>query len=262
MDVIGFSASILIGISLGLIGGGGSILTVPVLVYLFAIDPIIATTYSLFIVGISSIFGALSYMRRKLISIPAVLYFGIPSVISIFLTRRMVLPAIPNHILRIGNFVIDKQLLIMVLFSILMVAASYSMIRKDRVGTGSKHHPNHLMLIVQGIGIGFLTGIVGVGGGFLIIPSLIFLGKLKMKQAVGTSLSIIVMNSLAGFVASLGHFKADWPLLLSITGFAIIGIFIGIGLSKRIDGNKLKPAFGWFILITGMYIIIREIIFQ
>ncbi|WP_426473609.1 sulfite exporter TauE/SafE family protein [Chryseobacterium balustinum] len=263
MEIFGYIASVLIGVSLGLIGGGGSIFTVPVLVYLFGIDAFLATEYSLFIVGTSSIIGSVSYFKNGLVSMKTVLIFGIPSVISIFLTRNFLLPIIPDSIFKIGNFVMTKNIFLLLIFAGLMIAASYKMIRKNKVleikATSSQKN-NAFLAVGEGLVAGFLTGLVGAGGGFMIIPALVNFLKMPMKVAIGTSLVIISINSLIGFFSSVNDLKIDWNFLGSISAIAIVGIFIGTQLSKKINGEKLKPVFGWFILIMGVYIILKEII--
>jgi uncharacterized membrane protein YfcA len=264
MEIIGYLASILIGISLGLIGGGGSILTVPVLVYLFHVEPVLATAYSLFIVGSSSLVGAWPKYKQGFVNLKTAIIFGIPSIASVYATRKFLVPAIPNEIANIAGFAVTKSLLMMMLFAILMVAASFSMIRsktnKEEVVDGEQNF-NYPMILLEGALVGVLTGLVGAGGGFLIIPALVMLSKLPMKQAVGTSLLIIAAKSLIGFTGDLGNSNMDWTLLLSVTALAIAGIFIGDKLSKRIDGNKLKTGFGWFVLLMGIYIIAQQLFF-
>ena len=265
MDIAGYLASIFIGISLGLIGGGGSILTVPVLVYLFSIDAVLATAYSLFIVGTTSVVGSFSYFQKGLVNIKTAVVFGIPSIISVFLTRAFIVPAIPQEIFSIGNFTVTKSILLMLLFAVLMIFASYSMIKKDKKTcdeTPQKQQFNYPLILVEGTVVGILTGLVGAGGGFLIIPALVVLSKLPMKEAVGTSLVIIAAKSLIGFFGESGNTIIDWIFLSKIIVFAIVGIFIGMALSRKIDGSKLKPAFGWFVLVMGIYIIIKETIIQ
>lgn len=261
MKIIGYLSSILIGVSLGLIGSGGSILTVPVLVYLFSVDVVMATAYSLFIVGFTSAIGSVGYLRRGLVNIKTALVFGIPSIASVFLTRAYIVPAIPTEVFAIGSFVVTKSILMMLLFAILMVAASYSMIKKDKkkkeedLGLQKFNYP---VILIEGAVVGVVTGLVGAGGGFLIIPALVLLSKLPMKEAVGTSLVIIAAKSLIGFWGEGGEAVIDWFLLTMVSAFATVGIFIGIFLSKKIDGAKLKPIFGWFVLLMGIYIIIKE----
>ncbi len=262
MEIIGFILGILIGVSLGLIGSGGSILTIPVLVYLMHITPSIATAYSLFIVGISALAGSIKGAKQKLLSYRIALYFGLPSIISIFIMRKYIVPILPNIFFTIGDTVFTKDLVIMVVFAVLMISSSISMIRKNPFGTNEETQLATSKIILLGIIIGLLTGFVGVGGGFLIIPTLIYEAKLPMKKAVATSLVIIAFNSLIGFAGSINSVVIDWVFLLSFTAFAVIGIFTGMYLSQKISSEKLKPIFGWFILLTGLYILIKEILLK
>lgn len=265
MEIIGYIAAIFIGIALGLIGGGGSILTVPVLVYLFSVNAVTATAYSLFIVGLTSAVGSLHYFKNNLVHGKTALVFGIPSIVAVFLTRAYIVPAIPTEVMTVGTFVVTKSILLMLLFALLMIAASYSMIQKspskatDDSEGQTFHYP---LILLEGAVVGVLTGLVGAGGGFLIIPALVILSKLPMKEAVGTSLVIIAAKSLIGFLGESPETSMDWVLLLSVSLFAIVGIFIGTLLSKKIEGAKLKPAFGWFVLIMGIYIILKETLWK
>lgn len=269
MEIVGYIASIAIGVALGLIGGGGSILTVPLLAYIFGIESLTATTYSLFIVGLTSGIGSISYFKNGLINLKTAILFGIPSIIAIFITRTYIVPAIPSEILSINGFVLTKSIFIMLLFAVLMIAASYKMINSesrqpsasildDLQITPQEPQINYLAIVLAGGFVGFLTNLVGAGGGFLIIPALVLLFKLPMKEAVGTSLAIISVNSLIGFAISSPYISIDWRLILTISAFSVSGIFIGTALSKKIEGSKLKPAFGWFILAMGIYIILKE----
>lgn len=262
MEIAGYFASVFIGVSLGLIGGGGSILTVPVLVYLFSLDTVLSTTYSLFVVGVTSLVGSIFYFKRGQVDLRTVLAFGLPSIISVFFTRILVVPAIPEHLFKIGSFAVTKSVFFMLLFAALMIGAAYSMIKKRKVLSSDavKGKPNYLLLVLQGVFVGFVTGIVGAGGGFLIIPALVNFLKLPMKTAIGTSLVIITINSLTGFLFSLHGTAIDWRFLGIISFFAIVGIFIGMALSKKINGAQLKPAFGWFVLAMGVYIIVKEVV--
>ncbi len=261
MDIIGYFASVFIGILLGLIGGGGSILTVPVLVYLFGLDTILSTTYSLFVVGTTSLVGSVFYFKRGQVDRITVLAFGIPSIAMVFFTRRFIVPAIPEHLFQIKGFDITKSIFFMLLFALLMIAAAYSMIKKQETSSVPVRQgkPNYIFLILQGLFVGIVTGIVGAGGGFLIIPALVNFLKLPMKTAVGTSLVIIAINSLTGFLFSLHGTEIEWKFLGIITLFAITGIFIGMALSKKINGARLKPIFGWFVLAMGVFIVIKEL---
>lgn len=263
MEILGYTAAILIGISLGMVGSGGSILTVPVLVYLMHINPLLATTSSLFIVGTTSFAGGIRAYSKKLVDFKAVTEFGIPSIFSIFITRHYLLPAIPAQLFRIGSLQVSKEMFLMMIFAILMLMASFSIMfsreNATEAGTEKERHNKAFPLILLGLAIGVITGLLGAGGGFLIIPSLVLFLKLPMKTAVGTSLLIIAINSLFGFLFSLKQFEYNWTLLISFTGLAIAGLFIGSKLAEKISGATLKKGFGWFILAIGVYIIIKEI---
>lgn len=263
MIISGYLASILIGISLGLIGGGGSILTVPVLVYIFGVDAVVATTYSLFIVGTTSLVGSASYFKKGLVNLKTVFLFGVPSIAAVLLTRAVVVPAIPTEILRLGDFILTKSALLMLLFAVLMVLASFSMIRKTKSNAqDSEKKTPVFVVLLQGLVVGFVTGLIGAGGGFLIIPALVNVLKLPMKTAIGTSLLIIAINSLTGFFFSVNRQPIEWMFLLTIAVIAVAGILIGSFLATKIDGKTLKPAFGWFVLTMGIYIIIKETFMQ
>lgn len=260
-NIVGLFAAITIGLSLGLIGGGGSILTVPALVYLMHVEPVLATAYSLFIVGLSSLIGSVNYMKKGLVSYKTAVVFAVPSLTAVFLTRKYIVPAIPQEIITLGDFVLTKDLAIMLFFAVIMVAAALSMIRsgkkKDLEGTEVKF--NYPMILLEGAVVGVLTGIVGAGGGFLIIPALVLLARLPMKMAVGTSLLIIAVKSLIGFLGDVSEQIIDWNFLAIFSGFAIAGILIGSFTSKFVSAGKLKGAFGWFVLVMGAYIIAREL---
>ena len=265
MEILGYIGAILMGLSLGLIGGGGSILTVPILVYLFSVDAVLATAYSLFIVGLTSLVGSFSHMRMGNIHWRTAIVFGIPSILAVYATRAWLVPAIPDPVLHVGDLILHKPIGILILFALIMVAAAYSMIRKQKADRPTTDNPqpatfNYPLILIEGIVVGTVTGIVGAGGGFLIIPALVLLAKLPMKQAVGTSLIIIAAKSLIGFTGDLkGSEVIDWNFLLVFSAIAIGGIIAGSLLSKRIPNEKLKPAFGWFVLVMGIYIIGREL---
>lgn len=261
MEILGYLASVLIGVSLGLIGSGGSVLTVPVLVYLFGVSPVLATAYSLLIVGTTSAVGSISFFRKKLVNVKTAVIFGIPSIIAVFLTRAYLVPAIPEHLFKVGNFEMTKGLLIMVLFAVLMILASINMIKKPKLKPEEETKEqvfNYPLIFLEGMIVGVLTGLVGAGGGFLIIPALVLLSKLPMKEAVGTSLAIIAAKSLIGFLGEKDILAMNWTLLAIVTMVAVLGIFMGSLLSTKIDGKKLKTGFGWFVLIMGIYIILKE----
>jgi uncharacterized membrane protein YfcA len=263
METAGYIAAGIIGLALGMTGGGGSILTVPVLVYLFGIDAVLATTYSLFIVGVTSLAGGIRAYANKLVDFKAVTEFGIPSILSVFIMRHFVLPAIPSHLFSIGNISVTKDVFLMLVFAVLMLTASFLMIRNSRESGGHNaekdRHEKIFPLALLGLLIGAITGLLGAGGGFLIIPALVLLIKLSMKTAVGTSLMIIAINSLFGFLFSLKQFEYDWKLLISFTVIAIAGILAGNKLAEKISADALKKGFGWLVLLMAVYIIIKEL---
>lgn len=258
MEFFGYTASIFIGLVLGLLGGGGSILSIPILVYLFNIEPVRASAYSLFIVGITSIAGCIPKYREGLVNLRTGILFGIPSLISIFITRKWFVPAIPEILFQYDSVVITKRLLLLGIFAILMIFAAIPMIRKRNEPEPGASQFRTFQVIVQGASIGFVTGLVGAGGGFIIIPALIFLTGLPFKEAAGTSLLIIAVNSLIGFLGDVLNYSMDWGFLLVLSALAVIGILIGSSLSRLIEGHQLKRAFGWLILVMGFYIIVRE----
>ena len=264
VQIFGYSASILIGVSLGLIGGGGSILTLPVLVYLLGFSPVLSTAYSLFIVGTTSFVGSINYMQKGLINYQTAFVFAIPSFISVFLTRKYLVPAIPDSLFTLAGFEVTKNIGIMLFFALVMLAASYSMIMSEKKEDekSEKLKFNYPLISLEGAVVGILTGIVGAGGGFLIIPALVLLARLPMKMAVGTSLLIIAAKSLIGFMGDISNINVNWTFLLQFTSLSVIGIFIGSYFSKFIEGEKLKKSFGWFVLVMGIYIITKEIFFK
>jgi uncharacterized membrane protein YfcA len=258
MEWIGYVASILIGISLGLIGSGGSILTVPVLVYLFHINPLLATTYSLCIVGLSSIAGVISRLRQKLLDLKVIIVFGAPSILGVFVARKFILQAIPAQFNILPTTLISKSNFIMLFFATLMLASALSMIFGKNKKENEVQKPVYgFSLAIVGLIEGIVTGIVGAGGGFLIIPALVLLGKLPMKKAIASSL-IITIKSLVGFGGDLLHVTVDWKFLSIITLLSTLGIITGNYLNKTIDGAKLKKGFGWFVLFMALVILFEQ----
>lgn len=266
MYILGLILAVIVGVSLGLIGSGGSILTVPILVYIMGVNPVLATAYSLFIVGATALVGGVQSAFQKQVDFRTVLVFGIPSIAAVYATRLWLVPVIPDILFTANAFTFTKSMALMVLFAVVMIMASVTMIRPSKnpgSGTeGGKATYNYPLILLEGSLVGVLTGLVGAGGGFLIIPALVLLAKIPMKTAVGTSLFIIAAKSLIGFTGDLqGDAVIDWKLLLSFTSLAVVGIFIGIQLSKRIAAGHLKTAFGWFVLVMGMYIMVKELFF-
>jgi uncharacterized protein len=258
--LIGYILAVFVGITLGLIGSGGSILSVPILAYVMGIEPVLATAYSLFVVGTTALIGGIKKAQQQLVDFKKVVLFGIPTVLAVFLTRKFIVPKLPELISITSTFSVKKSVLIMTVFAVVMIAASYRMIRPSKEKEITSDKLNYLAIIAQGVFIGLVAGFVGAGGGFLIIPALVFLAKTPMKMAVGTSLFIVSVQSLIGF---LGDIRADqildWTLIGLFTVCSIIGVFIGGYLSKKINGENLKTGFGWFVLVMGIYIIIKEL---
>ncbi len=250
------------GLVLGLLGAGGAILTIPILVYLVGMDAQLAITCSLFIVCITSLTGGLRYIYSKQVDFNSILLFGIPSVIAVWLVRKFVLPAIPETLLQTVFFSLNKSSFLLFLFAIIMLIAAYKMIRAGKMNVAEMNTGNSLVhFILNGLLVGCITGLLGAGGGFLIVPALVILQKLDFKIAAGTSLCIIAINSAIGFVSNTDHlYQLDWTFLLIFTGIAIIGIFIGSYVSKFYSSQKLKPAFGYLLVLIALFILYQELI--
>ena len=259
MLIVGYFLAILIGMILGLVGGGGSMLTLPLLVYVFKVDIILATGYTMFIVGLTSAVGSFTYIKNGWVDVKKAMAFGIPSIIVVFVVRNWVVPEIPEVLISTDEFQLSQQSFIMLFFALLMLVASVMMIKKTKpIESTADASMNLKMIVVNGVVVGGVSGFVGAGGGFLIIPALVIFSNLPMREAIGTSLVIITANSIVGFMGEFGNQNLDWYLLMSVTLATVIGIFVGIKVSSKIDGAKLKPAFGWFVLVIGVYIIIKE----
>lgn len=262
LDLLGFAASLVMGVILGLVGGGGSILTVPILVYLFSLSPSIATGYSLFVVGLTALVGAAMALRRGQIDLGASLAFVFPSVLGVNIARGWIVPRLPLVIAQVGPFVLTKEVLIMLVFALLMIAASASMIRRREQARPFAAPPliRALVMGLLGLSVGVIAGFVGAGGGFLIIPALVFMAGLSMRIAVGSSLTIIAIQSLFGFASDVARgMLINWTLLLTVAAFAAVGIVIGSVFSSKINDQKLKAAFGWFVLGVGCLILAEQV---
>lgn len=264
MEILAYPAAILMGILLGLIGGGGSILTLPVLVYMLKIPGAEATFYSLFVVGLAAATGAMDYVRNKFVCWRTVVFFGLPSLLATWFSRRYIFTSIPQE-LHFASVSISKDVFILVLFALFMLAAAASMIRPPKVIRKDEYAETrryrYVLILLTGAAVGIIVGLLAAGGGFLIIPALVILANLPMKRAVGTSLVLIFINSVIGFSSELATgAEPDWGLLLRFSAFAVGGIGIGLWLSRRIAGTRLRPLFGWFVLITGIFIITKEYI--
>lgn len=263
MEILGYFAAVVIGLVMGLIGGGGSILSVPVFAYIFGIDAITATALSLFVVGITSMVGSVGYIKQRYVNYKTALLFGLPSVLGILFSRRVVVPHLPDYIINRWGITLDKEMFILILFAVLMIISSVKMIRKyDRQRIRKSEEINYTILVSQGLLVGIVTGFIGAGGGFLIVPALVMLLRMSMKEAVATSLFIIAINSTIGFISSLDKITVDWNFLLSFTALSVVGILIGVQITKKIEGRKLRPLFGWFVLVMALWIIINELVLK
>ncbi|MBL6657961.1 MAG: sulfite exporter TauE/SafE family protein [Flavobacteriales bacterium] len=258
MIVLGYLMALIVGVFLGLFGGGGSILTVPILVYIMGISPVSATAYSLFVVGVAALFGAQRYILKKQINIKIGVLFAIPSFIGVFASRKWILTSLPEVMHFSEQFSLSKDTFILILFALIMLLASLSMIFSWRPKP-SQSSNNYMMIILDGFIVGIVTGLVGAGGGFLIVPALLLLTNIDMKEAIGTSLIIISIKSLFGFLGELSN-PIDWDLMLLFTLLSIIGINIGIFISKHLNSQVLKKSFGIFVLLMAIVILINETI--
>lgn len=258
-QILGYVGALIVGLVLGLIGGGGSILTVPLLVYLLGYNPVIATAYSLFVVGTSSMVGTYQKHKKGLVDFKTGLAFSFPSFIAVYLTRRYLVPNIPENFFGFGGFNVTKDMAIMIFFAIIMILASYSMIKNRKENLKNSENQPYYKTFIQGLTIGTITGVIGAGGGFLYVPALVLWANIPMKKAVGTSLIIVTINSLIGFMGDVQTLDIEWTFLLIFTGIAIIGIVLGVFLSKFISSEKLKKSFGYFILVMATYIIYKEL---
>ena len=327
----GVALALAVGAIMGLSGAGGSILTVPILVYVVGVDAVTATAYSLFVVGVTSTVGAASYWRRGQVNVRAAVAFSIPSLVVVFFTRSVLVPAIPAQLGTVAGVAVSKDLFILVLFAVIMALAALSMIAKPRyrlsltetprpartadapragasgapgrprsapgksypvtepcergsrvaavtrTGPGDGHETEHgagagaesvgavkvsiPLAALEGTVIGVFTGVVGAGGGFAIVPALVVLSRLPMRVAVGTSLTIIAAKSLAGFAGDVAlQADFDWGLLLAFTALAVVGILAGSRIGRHVPGAKLRPAFGWFVLVAAAGILVRELL--
>ena len=257
MEILGYVGALFIGLVLGLTGGGGSILTVPILVYLMSVSPVTATAYSLFIVGTTSTFGAIQNYRKNLVDIKNGFIFAIPSFIAVYLTRKFIVPRISEIIIE-SPILITKNTFLMLFFAVIMIFGALSVLKKKSQDNNNEEKRNLILIGIQTFTIGIIIGLVGAGGGFLIIPSLILFAKLPMRKAVGTSLFIIAMNSLVGFIGDVQNLEIDWVFLLTFSAISVVGIFIGMYLTKYTNESQLKKIFAYFVLVMATIILLKE----
>ncbi|WP_149277296.1 sulfite exporter TauE/SafE family protein [Pareuzebyella sediminis] len=261
IQILGYVGALAVGLILGLMGSGGSLMAVPIFTYLFHISPVTTTAYSLFVVGTSASISTLKNLKKGLINVRLALIFAIPAFIAVFCVRRFLIPVLPDELFRWGNLIVSRDTTIMVLFALLLLAASFAMIfkRMPKVGFEGRIKCNATFLFLEGALVGAITGIVGIGGGFLIIPALVFLLKLPMREAIATSLFIIALKSLIGFLGDVGNLQINWLFLLSFTFLSIFGILLGSYFSVFVKAEKLKKSFGWFVLTIALFVLYKEL---
>tara|TARA_B000000475_G_scaffold28481_2_gene21822 strand:- start:59 stop:883 length:825 start_codon:yes stop_codon:yes gene_type:complete len=265
IEVFGYFFAVLIGIILGLIGGGGSILAVPIFTYLFMIDEKLATGYSLFVVGCSALVGGFKQHQKGTVDFRIALIFGLPAILSVTAVRLFLIPIIPEELFAIGDVVISRRMGILGGFAVVMIPAALSMFKRPKKNIEKGNLKivvfNYPLILIVGVLIGSITGLVGAGGGFLIIPALVLFANIDIKTAIGTSLTIVTLKSLIGFL--LGDalvVNIDWGFLLPFTCLAIFGVFIGNYLGSYFDNSKLRKIFGYFIFVMAGFIIYMEFI--
>lgn len=258
-EFLGYIGALCIGLVLGITGGGGSILTVPVLVYILNYNPIVATAYSLFIVGTTSGFGTIQNFKKQLVVPKTAFLFAIPSVIGVYLTRKFIVPGIPDIVFYFGSLRLSKETFLMLLFAVVMFMAAYSMLKTQKDADLVDFKTSSLgIVIIKLFFVGILIGLIGAGGGFLIIPALLKFARLPMKKAIGTSLLIITINSLIGFSGDMQTQEIDWTFLLSFTAVSVVGIFLGLYIQNKINEKHLKKIFGVFVLLMSLLLYPKE----
>ena len=262
--ILGYAGAMATGFVLGLLGGGGALLSIPVLVYLFKIEASVATGYSLFLVAITASIGAVQNIREKFIDYTAALYYGIPSVITVFVVRRFVMPSLPKVFFHINGYAVDKNHFILFVLCLVMFIAAYKMISSANTNTDdTPHETNHFKLAFYAIFIGAFLGLVGVGGGFLMVPALIYFANVSPKKAIGTSLLLVAINSFIGFAGDVSSSTSiDWKFLCIFSLFSITGVILGNYAATLIHNNKLKVYFGWFILVVAILMVVKELFFS
>ena len=245
MIILGYLLAILIGMSLGMIGGGGSILTVPVLVYLFDFPAKEAIAMSLGVVGIAAIVGAGTHWRQGNVLLRTSILLGIFSMLGAFLGAKYLAPLVSGTV----------QL---VVFAFTMLVAAFFMFRNKQVDENAESQVNMPLLALFGILVGAFTGLVGVGGGFLLVPTLVLLASVPMKKAVGSSLLIISLNSMAGVLGYLGSVPIQWSFLTAFSFLTVVGISLGSQLTRYVSQSALKKGFSIFLILMGLFILYKN----
>jgi hypothetical protein len=256
--------ALLIGITLGLMGSGGSILTLPVLVYIKGMPTQEGIEDSMFIVGIVALAGMIRYAFKKEVSYVLALIVVFPSLLTVYLTRKYFLPLIPETLLSFSGWSLSKNMLLMGIFALVMITAAWMMLRNSSTNHITVHTSlkQKLLAVISGSFVGVITGLVGAGGGFLIVPSLVNGLGIDMRKAVGTSLFIIFINTWWGFFSDGVRANTDWNYLLIFSGIAIAGMLLGVWISGKMNAAALKKGFGYFIIVMGLFILVKEFLFQ
>ena len=264
--LIGYTAAVFIGLIVGLTGAGGSILALPILTYFFGVPAELATGYSLFVVGWVAAVGALRNGQKGNIDYKIATVFAPPTIAAVYFTRKVIVPAIPETIIQFEEVALSKDLAIMLLFAIVMLFASISMLRKKTHNTSDSIDlkwdlSRVLKVVIEATVVGVLTGLVGAGGGFIIVPALVLLAKLPIHRAVGTSMFIIASKSLIGFLGDVTNpsLIIDWTFLIGFTFVAMLGLAVGLPFSAKVPAPKLKKGFGVFVLVMAVFILIDKI---
>lgn len=251
--IIGYILAIIIGLSMGIMGSGGSIMTLPIFVYLFHIDPSHALVYSLFTIGVTALLGSINHIKNKQIDYRSTFLFIIPSLLFIYLTKQLILPYIPTTF-HFGKTDINSSQIIMFLFAFVILSSSYAMINMNHESF-SKNKLSYFKIMLTGAFIGLLTSLFGAGGGFIIVPALVVLLGNSIHQATSTSLFIIAINSIFGFLTNYIHFyDVNWTTLIIFTVITLIGLIIGIQIKPKLNSQKMKISFGYILGIIGFSI--------
>ncbi len=260
LEILGFFCALLVGLSIGLLGGGGSILAVPIFAYLFRLDSVTSTAYSLFVVGVIALFGGAQKGYQKLVNWKVAFNMGLPAILGVWSMRKIFIPALPENLIVFQDFILTKRMAMFGLFAVLMALSAISMLHDTRNQLRSTHTiSNPSVLALQGLMLGIITGFVGAGGGFLIIPALVLMAGLNVKTAIGTSLVIIAFNSLLGFLfGDALHLEVQWRLLSTFSLIALLGMLVGNRINKKLNAEQLKKAFAYFIIFMALFIFYME----
>tara|TARA_B100000902_G_scaffold389892_1_gene437867 strand:+ start:1071 stop:1844 length:774 start_codon:yes stop_codon:yes gene_type:complete len=256
IDLLGYLLFIFAGLFFGLFGSGGSIIIIPILIYIFKINSYEATTYSLLLVFFISIFGTLQHVNKNNLHLKKILFFIIPTLLFTAISRIFIFPNIPNHIQLLN---ISKESLLMIVFSIVIFLSACSLFKSPLMYVKSNFK---IILILTGVFIGIFTGLLGIGGGFIILPALILFAKMDMKQAASSTLFIIMLNTLLAIMLEITIFKFEfkWDFIVYILLSSFIGVKIGMYLLNKIDVNIIKKLFSFSLLLLSLLILLIELL--